>query len=112
MRLSRLTLLWILIVSVLVAIELGIVTGLINPSDPSTSLFTFLLAVAAISILSIVGAVFIGMLVSHRILSTQSFTPFEQEMLHMRREVGELRHQIEQIAERLGVSLGDKKKGP
>ncbi|TLZ72931.1 MAG: hypothetical protein E6K14_06265 [Methanobacteriota archaeon] len=112
MKLSRSTLLWILIVSVLVAIELGVVTGLINPSDPITSLFTFLLAVAAISILSIVGAVFVGMLVSHRILSTQSFTPFEQEMLHMRGELRELTQQIEQIAERLGVPFGDKKKGP
>ncbi len=65
-----------------------------------------------IAVLSIVGAVFVGMFVSHRILSTKGFTPFEQEMLHMRQEVGDLRRQIEQIAERLGVTLGEKKKGP
>ena len=112
MRLSRSVLIWILIVSVLVAIEIGILTGLINPSDPITSLFTFVFALAAISILSIIGAVFIGMFVSHRILTTQSFTPFEQEMLHMRGELRELTQQIEQIAERLGVPLGGKKKGP
>ena len=110
MRLSRWALVWLLVFGVLVAIEIGVLTGAINPNDPITSFLTLIYALVLIAVLSIVGAVFVGMFVSHRILSTQSFTPFEREMLHMRQEVGELRQQIERIAERLGATIGDKKK--
>ena len=112
MRISRWTLLWILVVGVLVAVEIGVVTGFITPGNIIGSFLTFVFALMLISILSIVGAVFLGMFVSHRVLSTQGFTPFEQEMLRMRQEIRELTDRIEQIATRLGVVLDDKKKGP
>ncbi len=111
-RISRWTFLWILVVGVLVAIEIGFLSGRINVSDPIGSFFTFLFALVVISILSIVGAVFVGMFVSHRILSTRGFTPFEQEMLRMRQDVRELTDRVEEIAARLGVSLGNRKKEP
>jgi hypothetical protein len=111
-RISRWVLLWILVVGVLVAIEISVLTGLINASDPIGSFFTFLFALVVISILSIVGAVFVGMFVSHRILSTKGFTPFEQEMLRMRQDVRELTARVEEIATRIGVSLGNRKKEP
>jgi uncharacterized protein YneF (UPF0154 family) len=109
-RISRWTLLWILVIGVLVAIEIGFLSGRINASDPIGSFFTFLFALVVISILSIVGAVFVGMFVSHRILSGKGFTPFEEEMLRMRQDVRELTDRVEEIAARLGVSLGDRKK--
>ncbi|HYS99487.1 MAG TPA: hypothetical protein VEO20_02370 [Thermoplasmata archaeon] len=112
MRISRWTLLWILVVGVLVAVEIGVVTGFITPGNIIGSFLTFVFALMLISVLSIVGAVFLGMFVSHRVLSTQGFTPFEQEMLRMRQEIRELTDRVEQIAARLGVVLGDKKKEP
>jgi len=111
-RISRWALLWLLVIGVLIAVEVAVITGFITPGDVIGSFLTFVFALMVISVLSIVGAVFVGMFVSHRILSTKGFTPFEQEMLHMRREVGELRQQIERIAERLGAQLGDEKKEP
>jgi len=111
-RISRWTLLWILVVGVLVAVEIGVVTGFITPGNIIGSFLTFVFALMLISVLSIVGAVFLGMFVSHRVLSTQGFTPFEQEMLRMRQEIRELTDRVEQIAARLGVVLGDKKKEP
>lgn len=112
MRISRWTLFWILVVGVLVAIEIGILTGTINTNDPIASFFTFLFALVVISILSIVGAVFVGMFVSHRILSTEDFTPFEQEMLRMRQEIRELGDRMEEIAVRLGVPASNRKREP
>lgn len=111
MRLSRWVLLWLLIVGVLVAVEVGIVTGLI-PLDPIASLITVLYALAVISVLSIVGAVFVGMFVSHRILSTKGFTPFEQEMLRMRQEVRELSDRVSEIGVRLGIPPGTRRNPP
>src|SRR5207245_1875678 len=83
-----------------------------NASFLIASCFTFVVALVVVSILSIIGAVFVGMFVSHRILSGKGFTPFEQEMLRMRQDVRELTDRVEEIAARIGVSLGDRKKEP
>jgi len=110
-RLSRWTLLWILVVGVLVAIEIGVVTGAISTNNLIGSFLLVLFALVVISVLSIIGAVFVGMFVSHRILSGKGFTPFEQEMLRMRQEIRELNERVGEIAARLGVT-GDRKKAP
>ncbi len=59
MRVSRWTLLWVLAVGVLAAIELGVLTGLINATNLIASFFTFIVALVVVSILSIIGAVFV-----------------------------------------------------
>jgi len=110
-RLSRWTLLWILVVGVLVAIEIGVVTGAISTNNLIGSFLLVVFALVVISVLSIIGAVFVGMFVSHRILSGKGFTPFEQEMLRMRQEIRELNERVGEIAARLGVT-GDRKKAP
>ena len=107
MRLSRWILLWLLIIGVLVAIEIGVVTGRL---DPIRSFLIFLIGLMVVSVLSIIGAVFVGMFVSHRILSTKGFTPFEQEMLRMRQEVRELSDRLGEIATRLAP--GNRNKPP
>ena len=109
MRLSRWILLWLLIIGVLVAIEIGVVTGRL---DPIGSFLIFLIGLMVVSVLSIIGAVFVGMFVSHRILSTKGFTPFEQEMLRMRQEVRELSDRLGEIVSRLGLSPGNRNKPP
>src|SRR5712664_1127001 len=112
MRISRWSLLWILVIGVLVAVEVGVATGRITPGDLIGSFLGFLVALMVISVLSIIGAVFVGMFVSHRILSTKGFTPFEQEMLRMRQEVRDLTERLDGIAARLGLGPGDRDKPP
>jgi hypothetical protein len=63
-------------------------------------------------VLSIIGAVFVGMFVSHRILSTKGFTPFEQEMLRMRQELRDLTERLGEIATRLGLAPENRDKPP
>src|SRR5207247_11365674 len=94
---------------VLLAIEIGVVTGRL---EPIASFLLFVLALMVVSVLSIIGAVFVGMFVSHRILSTKGFTPFEQEMLRMRQDVRELSERLGEIAARLGLAPGDRNKPP
>ena len=100
MRISRWALLWFLTVGVLVVIELGILTNVITPGNLIGFFVAFVFALVVISVLAIVGAVFVGMFVSHRILSTQGFTPFEQEMLRMRQEVRDIKERLDEIAAR------------
>lgn len=112
MRLSRWALLWLLVIGVLVAVEIGVLTGRITPGDLFGSFFVFIGALLVISVLSIIGAVFVGIFVSHRILSMKGFTPFEQEMLRMRQEIRELNERVSEIAVRLGVTIGNPKNPP
>lgn len=112
MRITRWSLLWLVAIGALVLVEIFVATGRITTGDVIGSFLTFLVALMVISVLSIIGAVFVGMFVSHRILSTKGFTPFEQEMLRMRQDLRELSDRVEQIATRLGVSLGNRKKEP
>jgi len=111
-RISRWTILWLGIVVVLVAIEIGVLTGYITPAGVISSFLTLVVGLVVISVFAFIGAIFLGMFVSHRILSGKGFTPFEQEMLRMRQDLRELNDRIEQLATRLGVSLGDRKKEP
>jgi len=111
-RISRWTILWLGIVVALVAVEIGVPTGYITPAGVISSFLTLVVGLVVISVFAFIGAIFLGMFVSHRILSGKGFTPFEQEMLRMRQDLRDLNDRIEQIATRLGVSLGDRKKEP
>jgi hypothetical protein len=104
MKVSRWTLLWLLIVAVLVVIWAGVLLGWITPGDLVTSFLGFAFALVVIAFLAIIGAVFLGIVISHRIMSGQGFTPFEEEMLKMRQEVRELRDRLDDIAARLGTA--------
>ena len=103
MKISRWTLLWLLIVGVLVVIWVGVLLQWITPGNLVTSFLGFVFALVVIAILAIIGAVFLGMVISHRIMSGAAFTPFEEEMLKMRQEVRDLHGRLDAIAEKLGL---------
>ncbi len=103
MRISRWTFVWLLLVIVLVGIWVGVYIGWITPGNLVTSFLGFVFALVVIAILAIIGAVFLGMVISHRIMSGQGFTPFEEEMLKMRQEVRDLRDRLDAISEKLGI---------
>jgi hypothetical protein len=112
MRISRWTVLWLGVVAVLVGIEIGVLTGVITPAGLISSFLTLIVGLVVISVFAFVGAIFLGMFVSHQILSGKGFTPFEQEMLRMRQEIRDLSGRLDAIAERLGVASNNRKKEP
>lgn len=98
MKISRWTLLWLLVVGLLISIELAIVVGAVNPYDVVTFFFIMVSALIVIAVLAIIGATFLGIYISHRILSTQDFSPFEQEMFRMADEVKRLSQKVDEIS--------------
>ncbi len=50
-----------------------------------------------IIILALIGAIFVGMLLSHRILSIGAFTPFEEEMLKMREDIKVIKKKMDRM---------------
>ena len=97
--------LWVVFVLALVAIEITVVALGI---DPLTNFYFVIVAIAVIGILAIIGAVFIGIFVTTRILSSQEFTPFEKEMLAMREDVKALTAKVEELVDGLAENPGKK----
>ncbi len=100
MRPSRLALvLWGALIVVLLVIEVAELTRLFTLPIASAVDDPVSLVVALVftTIIALVGAIFIGIYISHRMLSPAGFTPFEEEMLRMRQDVSELKSKVEAL---------------
>jgi len=76
-----------------------ILTGFISFEQIFTRFVFFVFALVVISILAVIGAVFIGMFISHRVFSSRQFTTFEEEMLKMKSDVNEMKEMIKDLKE-------------
>ncbi len=100
MRPSRVVLLlWSLVIVVLVFVEIAEITHLFSVSIQSAveDPLAFVFALVFTTILALVGAIFIGIYFTQRILSPSGFTPFEEEMLRMRRDLGEIKDALARL---------------
>ena len=95
----RWVVLWLIVVIVLFSIFVAEITEAIRLTDLISYFFVFVLALVIIAVLAVVGAAFMGVLISHRIFSVKSFTPFEEEMLQMRKEVKEIKKKVDEMVE-------------
>ncbi len=78
-------------------LSIGSMTGFFPFINPFTQFFVFVFFLVIIAVLAIIGAAFLGMVVSHRLLSSYTFTPFEKEMLKMKRDVEQIRKDMEEM---------------
>jgi hypothetical protein len=51
----------------------------------------------ALILMALIGAIFFGMFLSHRILSIGGFTPFEEEMLKMREDINTINKKLDSL---------------
>lgn len=101
MNLNRWTILWIAVVVLLLTVLVLELGGVFRIEDLIANPVLFLIAFVIVAVLSAVGAMFIGVFVTHRIFSSADFTPFEREMLHMRREVQTIKDRLEEVLKAL-----------
>jgi hypothetical protein len=100
MRPSRVVLIgWGVLIAALLVVELAEITHLFTLPIQSAigDPLAFVFALVFTTILALVGAVFIGIYASARILSPSGFTPFEEEMLQMRSEIHDLAAAIHRL---------------
>jgi hypothetical protein len=104
-RVGRWTVFWLAVIVILVFVELAELTRLftIPVSSAVLSPLPFVFSLVFITILALVGAVFVGFYLSSQIYASRGFTPFEQEMLRMRHEVGEIREELGRLRKDMGV---------
>jgi hypothetical protein len=91
--------LWTVVIIALILVEIAEITHLFTL--PIESVFGdplgLLFALVFTTILALVGAIFIGIYISARVLRADGFTPFEEEMLRMRVDVRELKETVERL---------------
>lgn len=92
-------LLFSVVLVVLGVITLGLMTGFIPVRDIFASFITFVFTLVIITVLAIIGAVFLGMFISHRVFSTRQFTAFEEEMLKMKEDIEYIKEKVEEMEE-------------
>ncbi len=88
----------------------GLLSGFISLGNIAANFLSFVLTIIVISVLAVIGALFIGMAVSHYITERRGFTPFEEEMLRMKVEVEDIKQRVERIektVESIAEMMGD-----
>jgi uncharacterized protein YneF (UPF0154 family) len=97
MRISRPTLAWVIIVVILVALLIAQLLGIISIESALANFYILFVALLAVTILAIIGAVFLGIFISHRIFTGQDFTPFEKEMLSMKDDIDQIKSKLDEV---------------
>jgi hypothetical protein len=100
MRASRIAiLLWVALIIALLVVEVAEITHLFTLPIASAigDPLAFVFALVFTTVLALVGAIFIGVYVSHRMQLDTGFTPFEEEMLQMRSDVREMRKELTEL---------------
>jgi len=105
---------WTVVLIALVVLELAEVTHLFTfpisvvLADP----VSLVVSLVFTEIVAIIGAMFIGIYFSTRLLNPRGFSPFEEEMLRMRSELREIRSVLEEQRSGRAPPPTDPRPGP
>jgi fumarate reductase subunit D len=72
-------------------------SGIIDAGNDAAVLAAFITGWIGVLVFAILGAFLLGMYSGHRILSLGDFTPFEEEMLHMKEDVAQMRAELKTL---------------
>jgi amino acid permease len=92
----------ILLILIIIAIWIiGTLSGIIPIKDILLNFIGFISMLVSITMLAIVGAIFLGMYLSHRILTKKGFTPFEISMLEMHEDIKDMKKRVTKMENQL-----------
>jgi uncharacterized protein YneF (UPF0154 family) len=99
MRVSRTVAFWLAVIIALVLLEVAQLTHLftIGVTGILGNGLAFVFALLLVTVLALVGAVFVGIFIGHRILQPEGFSPFEEEMMRMRQDVRDLSTKVAEL---------------
>lgn len=100
----------IILLIIIIAFYVTFFTGLVDVEMVFFFIMGAIVGWIALILFAIVGAIFFGMFLSHRILSIRSFTPFEEEMLKMREEIKKIDQKLDKLMKSQKEEEGEKVK--
>jgi hypothetical protein len=87
-----------MVIAILIGVPLTLnALGILDFQDIFIYILSGIVGWSAIIILALIGAIFVGMMLSHRILTVGAFTPFEEEMLKMREDIKSLNKKLDYL---------------
>ncbi len=96
----------ILIILIIITIWIiGSLSGFIPIEDILLNFIGFISMLVSITMLAIIGAIFLGMYLSHRILSKKGFTPFEISMLEMHEDIKDMKKRLNKIENQINNNI-------
>ena len=103
MRSNRIAvILWFALIVILLIVELAEITHVFTlpVSNAIGDPLAFVIALVFTTLVALVGAIFIGVYLSHRLLNPSGFTPFEEEMLRMRADLQTVKRDVSELRAR------------
>jgi amino acid permease len=96
----------VLLILIIIAIWIiGSLSGFIPIKDILLNFIGFISMLVSITMLAIVGAIFLGMYLSHRILTKKGFTPFEISMLEMHEDIKDVKKRLSKIENQINNDM-------
>ena len=97
-------LLWATLIVVLLVVEIAEITRrfTIPVQNVIGDPLAFVVALVFTTLVALVGAIFIGVYLSHRLLAPTGFTPFEEEMLRMRADLQDVKRNVAELRGQAG----------
>lgn len=100
----------LVVILIIIAILLvGFLSGIFLIDDILLNFIGFISMLVSITTLAIVGAIFLGMYLSHRILTKRGFTPFEISMLEMHEDIKDINKRLGKLEKELHTNQNPKK---
>ncbi|MDI6916750.1 MAG: hypothetical protein QMC80_03035 [Thermoplasmatales archaeon] len=94
-----------IVTTVIIAIIAGMVCAVLFEWVDVGNVFEwikwFIFSAFFVIVLALLGAIFLGLFLGHRILSIGSFTPFEKSMLEMKEDIKKIDEKLEKIEKKL-----------
>lgn len=81
---------WIAVIVILATFEILQLTGIVKLAQIVANFYLFMFSLVIVSVLAIIGAIFLGITLAHRMLDSKEFTPFEEEMLSMKEQINRI----------------------
>jgi amino acid permease len=100
-RIPMIYFLILLILGVIAIWIIGTFSGLIPIESILLNFVGFISMLVSITMLAIVGAIFLGMYLSHRILSKKGFTPFEVSMMELHEDIKDIKKRMSYLEQKM-----------
>ena len=72
-------------------------SGLLVVTDILLNFVGFISMLVSITMLAVIGAIFLGMYISHRSMTKRGFTPFEISMLEMHEDIKDIKKRVTKL---------------
>ena len=108
-RIPTIFIVLVIILIIIAILIIGFLSGIFLVTDILLNFIGFISMLVSITTLAIVGAIFLGMYLSHRILTKRGFTPFEISMMEMHEDIKEIKKRLSKLENNLHTNKNPKK---